>query len=163
MNLPEARRSLTHLLHGSAVAPWRAQRQWIGALLLLVTAMGMTAALYLDITSQAAITGRRIQLMRAEITANELMNADLESQLAQMTSTASMEARARLLGYEPVDPVDLQYIPVPGYTRPEPALLGGANSLRPSPSTLAPEYTESLFDWLGRRLEASLEQGTRIP
>ncbi|HEY5984724.1 MAG TPA: hypothetical protein VIU38_14755 [Anaerolineales bacterium] len=160
MNLPQASRSIEHFLHAYAMAPWRAQRQWIGAILLGVIGVGMVAALYLDITSQAAIAGRQIQNMRDDIVAMELVNADLQSQLAQATSSSSMEKRARDLGYEPVKPADLQYLPVPGFVEPQPVILATAGGLRPSAASVAPEYTESLFAWLGRTLEASAENRT---
>jgi hypothetical protein len=153
MNLPQASRSIEHFLHAYAQAPWRAQRQWVGALLLLVLALGMTAALYLDVTSQAAIAGRQIQSIRLELSLVQQANADLKSQAAELTSTASMEDRARLLEYEPVEASELQYVSVPGYVIPEPSILTGASALRPSAASMPPEYTESLVSWLGRRLE----------
>ena len=161
MTLPPASRSLDHFLHAYALAPWRAQRQWIGTVLLLVTGLGMTAALYLDVTSQAAIAGRQIQALRTEITATELVNADLSSQLAESTSAAVMEERALQLGYQPVEPADLQYLPVPGYAAPEPEILADAGAMNPSAASLPPEYTESLFAWLGRYLESSMDAGMR--
>ena len=159
MNLPQASRSLERFLHAHALAPWRAQRQWTGAILLLVLASGMTAALYLDVTSQAAIAGRQIQNLRDEIIATELVNADLQSQLAESTSAASMEERARQLGYEPVEQANLQYLPVPGYAELEPVILANAGALIPSPASMPPEYTESLFAWMARQLETSLDAG----
>ena len=157
MNLPQASRSLEHFLHAYALAPWRAQRRWIGVVLLFVLGLAMTAALYLDITSQAAIAGRQIQMLRTEITSTELVNADLKSQLAESTSAAAMQERARQLGYEPVEQADLQYLPVPGYARPEPVILASAGSLIPSAAYAPPEYTESLFAWLGRYLTQSVD------
>ena len=154
MNLPQTgRRALERFLHAHALAPWRAQRQWIGAVLVVVIGLGMVAALYLDITSQAAIAGRQIQMLRASIIESELLNADLQSQLAESTSTQSMEARARALGYERVDQSDLVYLAVPGYTEPEPVILAAAGSLRPAAASMPPDYTESLMDWLRRALE----------
>ena len=150
-------------MHAYALAPWRAQRQWIGAILLIVMGLGMTAALYLDVTSQAAIAGRQIQELRIEITSTELVNADLKSQLAESTSTSSMEERALLLGYELIEPGNLQYLPVPGYSKPEPVILAGAGALRPTAASAPPEYSESLFAWLGRKLEASGKMGTVAP
>jgi hypothetical protein len=154
MNLPQtSRRMLERLLHAQALSPWRAQRQWIGAALVLVTGLGMVAALYLDITSQAAIAGRQIQGLRISIVETELVNADLQSQLAESTSTASMEQRARALGYERVAQGDLVYLSVPGYTEPEPVILAGAGSMQPSAASMPPDYTESLLEWFGRALE----------
>ena len=153
MNLPQAsRRVLEQFIHAHTLSPWRAQRQWIGAALLVVIALGMTAALYLDVTSQAAIAGRQIQRLRTSIVEAQLVNADLQSQLAELTSTQSMEERARALGYEPVDQGDLQYVAVPGYAPPSPVILATAGSLRPEAASMPPDYTESLFDWIGRAL-----------
>jgi len=163
MNLQQTGRSLEYLLHAYARTPWRAQRLWLGAALLLVIGLGMTAALYLDVTSQAGIAGRQIQDLRSSIIATELVNADLKSHLAESTSTVSMEARARLLGYEPVEQASLQYLSVPGFFEPEPVVLATAGSLRPSAASMPPEYTESLFDWIGRRLESAMDAGTGVP
>ncbi len=38
-------------------APWRIQRQWIGAFLLIVLGTAMVAALYLDVSARAALAG----------------------------------------------------------------------------------------------------------
>ncbi len=61
----------------------------------------MIAALYLDVTARAAVAGREIQEMRFEITTIQRANADLETQLAELTSTAEMEHRARRPGLPP--------------------------------------------------------------
>jgi hypothetical protein len=163
MDVPRAGRSLENVLHAYTAAPWRAQRRWIGAILLVVLGLGMTAALYLDITSRAAITGRQIQALRTEIIATELVNADLKSRLAELTSSAAMEERALTLGYEPVETSNLEYLPVPGYVEPEPEILSSAGALRPSAASMPPEYSESLFDWFGHRLESSFSTGGRFP
>lgn len=159
MNLPQASRLLEHFFHAHALAPWRAQRQWVGVVLLGVVGLGMTGALYLDVTSQAAIAGRQIQTLRNNIVEIQLVNADLQSRLAELTSTEAMEARARALGYQPVDQGDLEYLPVPGYVSPEPVILASVNSLRPEAASMRPEYTESLFDWIGRELASPVEGG----
>jgi hypothetical protein len=58
-----------------------------------------------------------------------------------------MQQRAMALGYQPVDPAELQYIVVPGYVAPQPKILAVAPALRPSAPSIAPEYTESLIEW----------------
>jgi hypothetical protein len=98
-----------------------------------------------------------------EIVATQLLNADLKSQLAESTSSASMEMRAQELGYEAIEPGSLQYLPVPGYARPEPVILATAGALRPSAASSPPEYTESLFTWIGRQLESSADMGMMGP
>jgi hypothetical protein len=138
------------MIHAYRQAPWRVQRQWIGTLLLVVAGLAMIAALYLDVTSQAAIAGRRIQEMTDQMNAVQQNNADLESKLADLTSTSAMQQRGEALGYQPADASQLQYVEVPGYKPPEPAILAGAGALRPSPASMPPEYTESLISWLSR-------------
>src|SRR6185436_17622358 len=76
----------TQIIHAYRQAPWRVQRQWIGAFLLAVIGVAMVAALYLDVTARAAVAGREIQEMRKEITTIQRENADLETQLADLTS-----------------------------------------------------------------------------
>ncbi len=155
MTLPDARRSLGHLIHAYAQAPWRAQRQWLGAVMAIGLGLAMVAALYLDITSQAAIAGRQIQDLTNQMIAVQQTSADLQSKLAQVTSTTEMQRRAIALGYEPVDADTLQYVAVPGYQQPEPAILAGAHAIKPSAALLPPEYSESLWSWLSRRIGAS--------
>ena len=154
MNVLQLTHAVPRWIHAYRQAPWRIQRQWIGGLLLGVLGLAMVASLYLDVTSQAAIAGREIQGMSNQISAIAQNNADLQSQVAALTSTDSMQRRAKALGYQPVDPSELQYVVVPAYVAPRPAILQ-ATSLRPSAPSIPPEYTESLFDWFGRELRTS--------
>ncbi len=152
MNVLQITTAVPRWIHAYRQAPWRVQRQWIGVLLLGVLGLAMVASLYLDVTSQAAIAGREIQEMSNEISSAQQSNADLQSQLAALTSTTAMETRAKALGYQPVDPSELQYVVVPGYAAPRPSILMSGASLRPSAPSIPPEYTESLFDWFSREL-----------
>ncbi len=155
MNILRYGNPVPHWIHAYAQAPWRIQRQWIGGLLLAALGLAMVASLYLDVTSQAAIAGRGIQDMSNQILAVQQNNADLQSQLAVLTSTSAMEARAKTLGYQPVDPTQLDYILVPGYVAPRPSILMGNGPLRPSAPSIPPEYTESLIAWLGEQLRST--------
>lgn len=141
-----------YLVHAYRQAPWRIQRQWLGGFLLGVVAVGMVSSLYLDITAQAAISGREIQGLASDIISVQQNTADLQTRLAELTSNTVMERRARDLGYEPVDPAKLQYIIVPGYAPPQPDILVAAPPLQPSAPSIAPEYTESLIEWLQHEL-----------
>lgn len=137
----------TQIIHAYKQAPWRVQRQWIGAFLLLLIGAAMVAALYLDVTARAAVAGREIQELRTEITAIQRANADLETQLANLTSTAEMKRRALELGYRPVKPGELDYVAVPGFAAPEPEILLAAVDVPPQTKSLPVEYTESLLEW----------------
>ncbi len=152
MNIPNVNNTVIDYVHAYKQAPWRIQRQWIGAFLLAVLGLAMVAALYLDVTAQAGIAGRVIQDMTSETIANQQMNFDLETKLAELTSNSVIEQRASALGYVQVDPTQLQYLVVPGYAQPQPEILTGVSPLRPSAPSIPPEYTESLLDWLNQRL-----------
>lgn len=142
----------TQIIHAYKQAPWRVQRQWIGAFLLLLIGAAMVAALYLDVTARAAVAGREIQELRSEITAVQRANADLETQLANLTSTAEMKRRALELGYRPVKPGELDYVAVPGFVAPEPEILLAAEDVPPHTNTLPVQYTESLLEWFSDRV-----------
>jgi len=139
--------------HAYSQAPWRIQRQWISVFLLIVLGFAMIATLYLMVTSQAAIVGREIQDLRLEIINTEHTNADLQTELARLTSKNEMERQAFALGFRPVEPEEVEYLYVPGYVAPKGAVLAAAPELQPSTPNIPPEYTQSLLDWLGERLQ----------
>ncbi|GAB4450091.1 MAG: hypothetical protein OHK0041_11780 [Anaerolineales bacterium] len=143
----------SQIIHAYRQAPWRVQRQYVGAFLLTVVVLSLVAALYLDVTSRTALAGREIQALRAEIAALQRSNADLETELANITSSAVMQRRALELGYRPVQPGELEYVFVPGYVAPEPPLLLAAADSPPSPQTLPEAYSQSLLEWLDERLQ----------
>jgi cell division protein FtsL len=142
----------TQIIHAYKQAPWRVQRQYVGAFLLFVIGAAMIAALYLTVTARAAVTGREIQELRLEITSIQRGNADLETQLADLTSTAVMQQRALQLGYRPVKPGELEYLSVPGFMAPEPAILLDAQDLASFERIIPEEYTQSLLEWLDERI-----------
>jgi cell division protein FtsL len=142
----------TQIIHAHRQAPWRIQRQWIGAFLLVVIGAAMIAALYLDVTARAALTGRKIQELQSQITTVQRENADLETQLADLTSTAVMQQRATELGYRPVQPGELDYVAVPGFVKPEPEILLAAEDAAPRVQTLPAEYTQSLLEWFSEQI-----------
>lgn len=143
----------TQIIHAYKQAPWRVQRQYVGAFLLFVIVASMIAALYLSVTARAAVTGREIQELRIEITSMQRANADLETQLADLTSTAVMEQRAFALGYRPVKPDELEYVAVSGFVAPEPAILLAAEDVV-NPERIIPEaYTQSLIEWFDEQIK----------
>jgi hypothetical protein len=78
---------------------------------------------------------------------------DMESQIAFLISNAEMEKRAQELGFERVSGEDIFYILVPGYFKSDQIELAGSPvSSLPTIPTVAPEYTQSLMDWLRDRV-----------
>jgi cell division protein FtsL len=147
----------TQLIHAYKQAPWRVQRRYVGAFLLSVVGMSMIAALYLQVTARTAAAGREIQEMRAQILATQRANADLETQLAKLTSSNEMKRRAEELGYRPVKPGELDYVAVPGFVIPEPAILRAAQDVAQLPQSVPMEYTQSLIEWF----DALIKSGGR--
>jgi cell division protein FtsL len=143
----------TQIIHAYRQAPWRIQRQWIGIFLLALISAAMIAALYLDVTARTAVAGREIQELRVQITSVQRENADLETQLANLTSTAVMQRRALEQGYRPVQPGELDYMAVAGFESPEPDILLAADDAAPRIETLPAEYTQSLFEWFDDRIK----------
>jgi hypothetical protein len=154
MNILNVNHTVINYVHAYKQAPWRIQRQRIGTFMLAVLGLAMVAALYLDVTSQAAISGRMIQDMNGEMIANQHANADLQTKLAELTSNNVMEARAKSLDFEQITPDQMEYLVVPGYTAPIPEILAGA-VVRPSAPNIPPQYTESLMDWFDQRLRTT--------
>ena len=146
--------SINRINHAHSQAPWRVQRQWTSIFLLIVLGFAMIATLYLIVTSQAAIVGREIQDLRLEVTETEHTSADLQTELARLTSKDEIERRAYALRFRPIEPEELEYLYVPGYVIPNGATLATAPELQPSPPNAPPEYTQSLLDWLDERLQA---------
>lgn len=147
--------NVNHLMHAYKVAPWRIQRRWIGGALLIVVACAMIAALYLDVTSQAAIAGREIQDLTAAISVSQQASEDLQTQLASLTSSTSMQSRALELNFRPMAQSEAEYLVVAGYVKPEPEILSSASLPQLSALSVLPEYNQSLFDWLDEEIAAS--------
>ncbi|MGZ6315906.1 MAG: hypothetical protein ACXWNQ_01475 [Anaerolineales bacterium] len=155
MNIPNVNHTLHTFVFAYRQAPWRLQRQWLGTFLLAVLGIAMVASLYLDVTAQAAISGREIQGLADNIISVQRGNADLQTKLAELTANGAMEQRAQTLGYVQADPTQMEYIVVPGYAAPEAQILAVAPPLKPSAPSIAPEYTESLIEWLQQSLHAA--------
>ena len=159
MNLQNIK--FNHFVHAYKVAPWRIQRQWIGNALLAVVIFAMIAALYLDVTAKTAIAGREIQDLTVAITASQQASADLQTELASLTSATAMESRALALGFEPMEPGDVEYLVVVGYAPPKPAILAGAPQPQLSAPSIPPQFTQSLLDWLDEKISTSSTRGMK--
>lgn len=134
-------------------APWRKQLQWIGLFMLVLILVAMVAGIYLSVSAQASTAGREIQIMYGEMEDIRRYIEDSKSHLAFLNSNAVMEERAEELGFSSVDADEIFYILVPNYSKPPEAKLAGPpGATMPDSPTLSPEYTESLVDWLSKRV-----------
>ncbi|MCU0485086.1 MAG: hypothetical protein MUC85_03150 [Anaerolineales bacterium] len=159
-------------------APWRRQMQMIGIILLVVIVVALVAIINLNVTSRAATLGRQIQDMSMaefedldappqepgeadtpeELTIEDykILIADLEAELAVLTSAEVMRERAEDMGFVKVSQDELVYVRVPGYAGRTEAQLAPASKPISSGVRLVPlAYRESLMDWLKDELSSS--------
>lgn len=134
--------------------PLRFQRQWISAFLTLMVLVGIIGGLYLNVVSRAAITGREIQSLQAEITVGQNDNADLQTHIATLLSNDSLQERAQAAGYAPIKGEDLEYLVVPGYF-PQQYIPPATPPAENTDLSLSPDFSESLSSWLARQLETA--------
>lgn len=135
-------------------APWRRQMQMIGFVASGVVALALVAAIYLNITARSATAGRQVQQLQSARADLEQQIEDLKTQLASILSVEQMQKRASDLGFEPVSPAAITYLPVAEYQgRPSGAELAPrAGSEFGAVPALPAEYTDSLFDWIAALL-----------
>ena len=156
--------NVTQIVQKVRQANWRVQRQWIGLFLLGLVAVSMVAGIYLNITVRATLAGREIQSIQAQLIDDRQKNSDLETQMAGLTSMASMQQRAEAMGFAPADMGDITYVVVPGYklhTSVDMSQPVTPNQVQNNAPVLLPSYTESLFDWITRKLVSSGTSGVQ--
>ena len=133
-------------------APWRNEMQFIGVFSLALVLAALVAGLYLSVSARVTAVGREIQSMQRTIEALDRQIEDTQSRLAILTSASEMEKRAKSLGFEPIQPDQVMYLPVPEFAeRPSPVLAPYTEPPIVSAPVIPPEYTESIFDWLSRQ------------
>ncbi len=155
-----------HLTHAYLQAPWRKQTYLIGVILLFLVCAAIVAGIYLNVTARAAAVGRQIQEMQVRVygyhylTGDSTSNyvpieeleqniANLNSQLAYLTSYSVMSERLQKIDLRPIDAFSVVYLEVPGYVDRQ------TTSLAPPPqpvvvnaSGIDPQFKESLLDWV---------------
>ncbi|OGN88508.1 MAG: hypothetical protein A2Y88_00830 [Chloroflexi bacterium RBG_13_48_10] len=158
--------NIHHLTHAYSQAPWRKQMYMIGVILLVLVSTAIVAGIYLNVTARAAAIGRQIQEMQVRIYGYHFLTgeadegvipieeleqkiANLNSELAYITSYKVMQGRVKDLNLEPIAADHIEYMEVPGYMERQ------STSLAPPPepmvvnaSTIDPEFKESLFEWV---------------
>jgi hypothetical protein len=139
--------NVSQIVQNVRQAPWRVQRQWIGLFLLALVLMAMVAGLYLNVTVGASLAGREIISLHTIITTNQRLNADLETQLAGLTSIGAMQGRAEIMGFQPANPDEITYVAVPGYIPQSAVDLANPETSQPVVPLILPEYSESWFDY----------------
>jgi len=128
-------------------APWRTQRQKVGAILLAIVGSSMIAALYLSVASRATLIGREIQNLEREISLNKEENANLKTSLARSLSLYATETRSENLGFYPTGTEETHYLPVPGYPPAQVPTFVSSTENKVQKAQLPAAYSMSLLDW----------------
>ncbi len=155
-----------HPTHAYSLAPWRKQTYMIGVILLFLVCAAIIAGIYLNVTARAAAVGRQIQEMQVRVYGYHYLTGDsgenyvpieeleqkianLNSQMAYLTSYSVMRERLEKLDLKTIDAFSVLYIEVPGYVERQ------TTSLAPPPQPVVvnaagidPEFKESLLDWV---------------
>lgn len=136
------------LLQAYPNAPWRSQVQMFGVFAVGVLIIAVLAGVYLYVSVSAATLGRQTQEVQAEILELQRVNANLQTRLAEISSSAAMEARARDLGFQPLYAPELEYLAVPGYRPPREAALAPPPGPDLVPNAMPDALNQSLIEWL---------------
>ena len=130
-------------------APWRGRVQLVGGFLVALVIVLLTASIYLSISGQAATAGLEAYQLDLERLSLEREIANTNSQIALLTSTANMEARAKEMGFQRINPEDALYITIPGYPGKQTMVVTSPPGINTTDRLLVKSiYRESLWDWL---------------
>ena len=135
-------------------APWRKQLQWIGIFLTCLTAFLLAASIFISITSKTAAVGKDIQRYRLQAETLGLEIANMQSQLAILTSAATLKDRAIKMGFRPASPDEIIYVNVPGYTGDAIILGSTPQMVETTRPELSAAFTQSWVDWFIRQFRA---------
>ena len=137
------------ILQAYQQAPWRTQIQWVGLFLLGLVLIASITGVYLNISAQAATSGRRIQFLEYEIDVINNEIAELTSLLAKEKSVEVMKSKAETMGYVPLNPYDAVYLEISGYNPLADVVLAPprVNTVSETPTILS-SYKTSLWQWL---------------
>lgn len=95
--------------------PWSVnQRAAFGLLLILIT-FSLVGWLYLGQASVITSSTLKIERLQRELKFIDQQNADLAVEIAELEKLSRIEERARLLGFKPVSPANIRYLPVNNY------------------------------------------------
>ena len=132
--------SVTNMKKGITQAyklvPWRGEMQWLGVITLALVTISLIAWIYLSVSSKASIAGRSIQQYQYDKSKTIQSIAQLETDLARITSSTEMASRAKKLGFKELSADRYTYMVIPGYngkpichpcSRLDPDITGGCN------------------------------------
>jgi hypothetical protein len=117
--------------------------------LLALVVILLVASVYLSISGRAAAAGLGAYHLNLDRQDLERQIADQKAQIAILTSSSTMQKRAKEMGFERVNPSEAVYISVPGYAGKQPVVLAAPPGINDTARSLVKaSYRQSLWDWL---------------
>ena len=133
------------ILRAFKQAPWRKQTQSVAILAVILLVMAILGGFYLTVAARAGTAGRDLQFYEQRKSELIRSNDELRATLAGLRSVTRLADRARVLGFQPVAPEAVEYLPVKNY----PTTIAAA--VQPVlPSQVAPPAT--LVEWFAKTL-----------
>jgi len=137
----------------SKQAAWRIRiRSTSGAVMLLIVIL-VIGGVYLAVNAKMARTGREVLVQEARRTDLRRINAELTSELAELTAPDRLVLVAAAMGFRPARQDEVEYVLVEGYQPDEPFIAPRPVSWEDdSTVSLSPTYSETLGQWFTRFL-----------
>jgi hypothetical protein len=131
-------------------APWRTQTQAVAAWSVTLLVVMVIGGLYLTVASRAAAAGRDLQRLEVRKTALALETDRLRARLAELRSVDRLVQRALVLGFQPAQPGQIEYLAVNDYPY-------AAQTSAPPRAAEVPAMPENslaqLSDWVANMLQ----------
>jgi hypothetical protein len=129
--------------------PWRIQIQRFGLVLLLLVVLVLSFFMNLNFSARAAQAGVQVRLLEAD---RETMIRSISAnstRLALLTSSTTMQNRAKELGFVPATSADIEYLYIPNYIGKQPESVSIPRSVNQQETfQIVPAFTQSIWDWL---------------
>ncbi len=147
-NSQAKRTGSNRLVQAYRQAPWRLQTQR-GVTLLVVAILGAAVLwVMVSVTVQAAAAGLELQKLEKDQQTLQREIAALHTNIAIQTSAAQMKSRAEGLGFQPVDPADIEYVIIPGYKGRQPEIQAPPPGAAITQPLVRPAFRQSLWEWM---------------
>ncbi len=146
--------TLSRLSHPNSIS-FGSLRLW----LLIIAVLLLVGVIYLGQSSQAALTGRRIQDKQEKLDRINREILRLRTEIATLSAPDRIDARGRALGFHPARPDQITYLVVTGYPT-GPAVLATAPAI---PSTPDENWLDALLSRLGLNAGSRSAEATTGP
>lgn len=145
---------LHHMKQAYRELPWRRRMRRLLGVLVAAVVVALVLAFEVHLSAQALMLDYRLRALQQKTLEEEQDIVVLQTRLAEMHSVEALVRVAEAQGYQPVNPAQQHFVPVPPNALPAPQAVVPQAHLQPySGEPPLPEaYTISLVHWLSRYL-----------